>query len=258
MKYCSTCSEPAQNTMVMCAQCGARSFSDMPHVTPASASPPEVIDDQIQPVNTGNINTLPPKFNGNASGVGVVPEGWLASPPTPWRRYAARMLDITFFGYLGFAVIGFVYYAVAPYSADKFFSIFSGPGGTVLDLVITALVGCVLSGAVIGLSGSSLGKLLFGLMVVDNNGNKIGAVQGMQRDIAVYLRGLGLSIPLVSLFTLWIAYSKLKETGSTSWDTDKNCVVWHRPSGPGQYLLNVIGIFILILLNVAARVLNAM
>ena len=80
----------------------------------------------------------------------------------------------------------------------------------------------------------------------------------MQRDIAVYLRGLGLAIPLVSLFTLWIAYSKLKETGSTSWDTDKNCVVWHRPSGPGQYLLNVIGIFILILLNAAARVLNAM
>ena len=93
---------------------------------------------------------------------------------------------------------------------------------------------------------------------MDKNGNKIGAVQGMQRDISVYLRGLGLGIPLVSFITLWVAYSNLKKTGSASWDTDNDYIVWHRPSGPGQYLLNVIGILLFFVVQTGVRVLGLM
>ena len=256
MKYCSSCSEPAQNTMVMCAKCGTRNFSDMPNSAAPSDIPTQVNANPLQSPHAAHVP--PPNIQGTGAIHGVVPAGWLSSPPTPWRRYAARLLDITVFGFIAFSVIAFVFYSVAPYSADKFFSILTGPGGTIIDLVLTALLGCVLSGAVVGLSGSSLGKLLFGIMVVDKNGNKIGAVQGMQRDISVYLRGLGLGIPLVSFITLWVAYSNLKKTGSASWDTDNDYIVWHRPSGPGQYLLNVIGILLFVVVQTGVRVLGLM
>ena len=251
MKYCSSCSEPAQNTMVMCVKCGAKNFSDMPNgplqnKTSADQNQSEIT--AAKPV---------PNIQSNMALHGGVPTGWLSSPPTPWRRYAARSIDIVVFGYLGFTIIGFVFYSVAPYTADQFFSIFSSPGGILIDIVVTALIGCVLGGVVIGLSGSSLGKLIFGLMVVDQNGRRIGAVQGIQRDLSVYLRGLGLGIPLVSLITLWMSYSKLKDTGATSWDSEKNYTVWHRPSGPGQYTLNILGILLLITVTAAGRIMNS-
>ena len=249
MKYCSSCGEPAQNTMVMCAQCGTRNFSDMPNIAASSAASAQAASNPAQSLASSDY----PASNMQATGLiqGVVPAGWLSSPPTPWRRYAARLLDIITFGLLGFWVISFTYYSIAPYSADKFFEIFNGPAGNVIDLMLSTLLGCVLSGAVIGLTGSSLGKMFFGVMVVDQNGNKIGAAKGMQRDLAVYLRGLGLGIPGVNFIALIIAYSALKNKGSTTWDTDNDYKVWHRPSGPGQYLLNVIGIlFYLIMISI--------
>ena len=246
MKYCSSCGEPAQNTMVMCAQCGTRNFSDMPNIAASSAASAQAASNPAQSLASSDY----PASNMQATGLiqGVVPAGWLSSPPTPWRRYAARILDIITFGFLGFFVIGLVSYFIAPYSAEKFFEILSGPAGNILDIILTTLIGCVLSGAVIGISGSSLGKVLFGVMVVDQNGNKIGAAKGIQRDLAVYLRGLGLGIPLVSLITIIMAYSTLKNKGSTTWDTDNDYKVWHRPSGPGQYLLNVIGLLLYLIM----------
>ena len=107
--------------------------------------------------------------------------------------YAARMLDISFFGGIAFLLIGVMLYSVAPYSADRFFAIFENPSSIVVDIVLTTILSCVLTGAVIGVSGSSLGKIIFGVKVVtDQNGNKIGIVKGVQRDLMVFLRGLGL------------------------------------------------------------------
>ena len=251
MKYCSSCSEPAQNSMVMCANCGARNFSDIPTNADHDAS------NKNRTHSDSTVQKPSATTYGTTSVQGDVPIGWLQSPPTPWRRYAARSLDLLVFGYAGFAIIGFVFYAVAPYTADQFFSLFTTPGGIFLDFIITTLVGCVLSGIIIGLSGSSLGKLLFGIMVVDQNGFKIGASQGIQRDLSVYVRGLGLGIPVVSLITQWMSYSTLKETEATSWDTEKSYAVWHRPSGPGQYMLNALGILLIIVVTTAARVMNS-
>lgn len=251
MKYCSSCSEPAQKSMMMCANCGARNFSDIPNNADQDAS-------NINRTHSDStVQISSSTTNGTTSVQGDVPIGWLQSPPTPWRRYAARSLDLLVFGYAGLAIIGFVFYAVAPYTAEQFFSVFTAPGGIILDFIITALVGCVLNGIIIGLSGSSLGKLLFGIIVVDQNGFKIGASQGIKRDLSVYLRGLGLGVPVVSLITLWMSYSTLRKTGSTSWDTEKSYTVWHRPSGPGQYMLNILGILLLIVVTTAARVVNS-
>ena len=182
----------------------------------------------------------------------------MESPPTPWRRYAARILDLSFFGYLGFLLIALAYYSVAPYSADQFFGMCEHPSAIIIDIMLTIFIGSLLTGAVIGISGISLGKFIFGIIVTDSNGSKIGLLEGVQRDLKVFIRGLGLGIPIVNLFTLYAAHKRLSNDNVTSWDEENQFRVFHRPSGMGQYLLNVIGIAILVLLNVLMKLLNTL
>ena len=59
---------------------------------------------------------------------------------------------------------------------------------------MTAFVGSVLSGVVIGLTGSSLGKVIFGLIVVDKHGKKIGLTERYDRSLWDYLV-VGLQFP---------------------------------------------------------------
>lgn len=247
MKYCSTCGEKSLPTMVMCAACGNRNFSDLPSE-----------DQKIMGTEDDGNQDSPAKdsttqFPAGQHGTPIVPNGWLELPVTPWRRYGARILDLSFFGAIAFGIIGFIYYSVAPYSADQFFNVFNQPSARILDIILTTLLGTILTGAVIGVSGTSLGKLIFGIIVTDTNGHKLGFVTGIQRDFAVYLRGLALGIPIVSLITLYNAYSRLNKSNMTSWDQESGYKVWHRPSGSKQYLLNTIGILLILAINAASR-----
>jgi len=251
MKYCASCGETALPTMVMCASCGHRNFSDLP----TNNGSGENADANLQSSSNVSGAVRQPSGISKVIGPNIIPDGWLETPVTPWRRYGARILDITFFGALGFFLIGVIYFALAPYSADKFFAIFEEPSARVLDIIVSSLVGSLITGAIIGITGSSLGKVIFGIVVTDSNGNRIGLANGLQRDFTVFLRGLGLAIPIVSFFTLYSSYKRLTKNKATSWDEEKSYRVWHRPSGASQYALNTIGILLILLVNAG---LNAM
>lgn len=246
MKYCASCGNEAIATMVICPNCGHRSFSDMPNSGVQKTKPATV----QAPSSDNSLNT-----GSFAQTDYIVPKDWLELPVTPWRRYAARALDISFFGGIAVLLISIIFYSVAPYSADQFFTIFANPSSIVVNIVLTTVLSCALTGAVIGVSGVSLGKIIFGVMVTDHDGNKIGVTKGIQRDLAVFLRGLGLGIPIISIVTMYVAYSNLNKSNSTTWDSEKNYRVWHRPSSPIQYLLNTLGIILIIITNALYRVL---
>ncbi|KZK84377.1 RDD family protein [Pseudovibrio sp. W64] len=218
----------------------------------------EVNTDQILKLRPASENLFPTLHaplheESSQSEVGTAPKGWLANPPTPWRRYAARLFDTTFNGVVLVMLLAFVFYAIAPAAADEFFSLFDGPGGRLIDLMFTASAASVLGGSLIGVSGTTLGKFIFGIKITRTDGQLLGFWDGLKRDFNVLLRGLGLGIPIVALFTMWGSYQRLKSNKTTSWDTEKY-TAWHRPSGIGQYILNVIGIglFFLILTMVRA------
>ena len=168
-------------------------------------------------------------------------KGWHMRPPTPWRRYAARFLDNMVNGVTGFFLIGMAFFAIAPATAYEFFLVFETPAGGFLDLVLTALIGSFVSGALVGVTGTSVGKWIFGLKVYRNDGRPLGLWPGLTRDFTVLVKGLGLGIPIVSLITMIVSYNHLRNEGVSTWD-DGRYTVWHRPSGPLQYLLNVVGI----------------
>lgn len=177
---------------------------------------------------------------------GVSSPGWLSHPPTPWRRYGARMLDTSFNGAVVMIIIGVAFYAIAPATADEFFSIFEGESGRILDIVMTAFVASILGGLLVGISGFTLGKWIFGVRVTKLDGTRLGIADGLSRDLTVLLKGLGLGIPIVAIFTMGYAYRRLGEFKTTSWDKGRY-IVWHRPSGFSQYIFNVIGILLILL-----------
>lgn len=172
--------------------------------------------------------------------------GWLAEPQTPWRRYAARILDLTVNGALGLSILAIIFFAVVPDTAFRFFSIFETRAGTVADFVLTGLIASLIGGSLVGVSGLTLGKVIFGVKVTRTDGTKLGLAAGVRRDLSVLLRGLGLCLPIVALLTMWLSYRSLTKDGTTGWDKGRY-TVWHRPSGPAQYILNVVGIILIIL-----------
>jgi hypothetical protein len=79
------------------------------------------------------------------------------------------------------------------------------------------------------------------------DGTKLGFIRGVQRDLNVLLRGLGLCIPIISLITLWISYKNLENQESTAWDKDKY-VILYRPGGVVQSILNFIGVVVIVII----------
>jgi hypothetical protein len=66
-----------------------------------------------------------------------------------------------------------------------------------------------------------------GIRITNESGERLGLAIALKRSFSVWIRGWGLGIPIVSLFTLIAAYTTLKRNGVTSWDRDFNCVVSH-------------------------------
>jgi uncharacterized RDD family membrane protein YckC len=179
---------------------------------------------------------------------------WVSSPPTPWRRYWARVLDLVFNGVSGMLIFGVVFAAVAPHTAYEFFTIFETPLGRILDAMCTAFFASLIGGALIGVSGMTLGKWIFGIKVQNLDGSKLGLLGGIRRDLDVFMRGMSFGIPLISLITIYMGYSKLTKTGETSWDSGQYSVCYRR-SSPTQTVLNIIGVVMIAVSVALARAL---
>jgi uncharacterized RDD family membrane protein YckC len=177
--------------------------------------------------------------------------GWTDRKAHPWRRYWARMLDVSVIGFVTWAVIGFVVGVVAPEPGKAFFAIFKQPiVGPLLDGLLTLVVAIPGTALLLGLTGGTPGKWLFGVKIVRPDGRPIGVAAALWREIQVWFRGLGMGIPLVALFTVFGGYSWLKDDGYAPWDKPRQRVALHRPAGFAQFVLFWLGLALLIAVRV--------
>ena len=232
----------------MCPSCGHKHFSTAPPT--------------LQPTNVENQSEIALHLTDNSLSVeaAVSTSSWLRKPYTPWRRYAARVLDTSLNGTIVFSLFGAAFYAIAPATADDFFSVFEPENGVFLGVflntIATAAAASLLGGLLVGVSGFTLGKWIFGIKVTKLDGTRLGIGEGVSRDFNVLLKGLGLCLPLIPFFTMWSAYKNLSEGKPATWD-DKKYVVCHRPNGAAQYILNVVGVLLIPLILVVLGVLGA-
>ena len=155
-----------------------------------------------------------------ALGAGFVVSG---SQVQPWVRYFARFIDYVFFGVFGGCVAGALFPSI--FELPQF--VFT----VALVFVYTAFEGTMLAAL-----GTTPGKALLRTRVRRKDGSRLDFGEGFSRSFDVCVRGVGLGIPLITLFTQVVAYQKLRKQGETSWDASGGYVVQHARIGPLNYI----------------------
>jgi hypothetical protein len=78
------------------------------------------------------------------------------------------------------------------------------------------------------LFGNSLGKLIAGIRVETTNLGRPQLRQHAKRNLLVWLKGIGLGIPIISLFAMMACYMTVRSGRLTSWDSSNNVRVFSR------------------------------
>jgi hypothetical protein len=130
----------------------------------------------------------------------------------PWRRYFARAIDTALLVPVFSLITG-----ILPI----------GPADYRFNILVIAFA--ILAHAALQSSwGSTPGKAMLGYKVRTRNGDKLSFKQAIDREARIAWHGLGLGIPLYSVYTQFKAFTNLNNTGETSWDKADDLVVTHR------------------------------
>lgn len=122
----------------------------------------------------------------------------------PWARWISRMIDYTLELFAFAFLLGF------------FFNL-DGLPDAVIGIICTPLA-FLLDSAIYAVFGNTLGKWLWGIKVVENNGIKISASRYFNRNLRIYWGGYGLGIPIVTLCTFIKQYSRVSKGNSATYD----------------------------------------
>jgi hypothetical protein len=147
----------------------------------------------------------------------------------PWRRYFARVLDYMVFSFgEGFAFALFFPKAYAAVTTQV------GNNTQVLNLLYIA-VSLPLEAFCLHAFGATVGKALYGIRV-SQNGAELSYSTALRRAFAVWIKGAGLGIPIVTLATCIVGYQTLTKDGITSWDAKLGLSVEHSKFGPLRWI----------------------
>lgn len=160
--------------------------------------------------------------------------------PKPWRRFWARWIDIMLFSIFGGLLL---------YSFDFIYS----TNEIVLGLIILAAYVFV-EAITLSIFGTTFGKWLLSIKITKEDNTRLTFVEALNRSFVVYIAGLGLGIPILSLITLVSSYSELKKDKITRWDKKGHfVVVMEKVSVIHSILVVILILAILVLVGLAGE-----
>ena len=169
---------------------------------------------------------------------GVVP-----SPPRPWHRLFARAVD-----------------SLIPGVALALLEITFAPGisnwvlwNSFLTPSVGLLVWIPLEAACLAGWGTTPGKWLFHIQVLDRSGSLLSFETAIRRAWMVFLKRVGLGIFIVAVITEAVAYHRLTTRGITSWDEQYGAVVTHGNIGGGRVLAIAAAIICILIATVTSQ-----
>ena len=159
----------------------------------------------------------------------------VASPLAgPWRRFFARTLDL----YIWSLVVGFVVGILNARFGWSLLAFADMPSSSqdMLSGILIIPIAIVCDVLVYAAFGNSIGKGLLGVKVQMLDCAPLPARTYAARSVDVWIRGIGLGIPIVALFTELASYRALLGGKRTSWDIKYGCRVSRAPRKFGHYL----------------------
>jgi hypothetical protein len=133
----------------------------------------------------------------------------------PWIRFLARFLD----------------YAI-------FLSLFRLRFDSLVPLQF--FIWIPLEALLLSTWGTTPGKWFFKIKLSQGRLVKLKFPVALRRSFNVWLRGLGLMIPLINGLCLLVAYYRLKTFRFTTWDRDEGITVFHKPVGQWRLVISVL------------------
>lgn len=193
---------PASLAPAPLAPASLRPASLAPASGPATAMAPDLIHPQATAAETGAA---------------------AHEPATPWRRYWARYLDISISTFLVAVLIS----AFRPSLLSQLGAA-AGEGWIVLLLLLPFAL--TMDTLIYWALGNTPGKAIAGIKVLDEAGRRpLSAPAHLGRNFGMYVFGLGLGLPLISLITMILGYRRAAAGELSTWD---------RSSGSRVYVLS--------------------
>ena len=159
--------------------------------------------------------------------------------PHPWRRWMARTSDYMVTGMIVGGVSGFVG-----------LKLFSSQNEIVSGIILMMVHALIVEPFSIAFNQRTVGKALFNISVANDDLSPLNLSQALRRSVSVWARGLGLGIPLISLFTTIHQYNALTKKGAATYDSDGGFRVTHGPITAGRVVLLVVAFVVFIALFV--------
>lgn len=144
----------------------------------------------------------------------------------PWHRWFAKQIDwyvnLSLFG----GLILFIYPDVL-YNRSLL--------NLVLILVNGALSLAIYDTVLIRLFGNTPGRFAFSFRITDQIGERPGLKELANRSLRMSIFGLGMGVPIVSIFSQAVGYHDLVLNGKTRWDNKLRLKVVHSEIGPVRF-----------------------
>ncbi|MFK5955906.1 MAG: RDD family protein [Planctomycetota bacterium] len=158
----------------------------------------------------------------------------------PWGRFFARKIDIA----LLFLGLDYFERMNDNFGAYQYAGSYTGVLHLLIALVfIEPLLLCSF--------GTTPGKMLLGIHVHYRGEGKMTYSDAFTRTYKVLVRGLGLGIPVLSIFCQVYAMNQLQKYGTTSWDQEASFEVEYRAFSVGRGLLTGLVLFYLGLIRIS-------
>lgn len=166
--------------------------------------------------------------------------------PRPWLRFWARMVDMIWFSCVLVVVLRILPQPFVQWLAQTIRS------QMLLDPLMLLLY-APLEAWLLSRFGTTPGKALLRIQVRTLAGGLPVFRQAMYRSLLVYIRGLALGLPLLSLVAMFWCKFRLQQARVTSWDESSETRVEHGEPGALRYVV-LTGIILGIVMTVVVSI----
>lgn len=164
----------------------------------------------------------------------------LGTVPHPWRRYLARMLDLSIYSLLW----SMVQLLLLRWNPEP--SLFIN----LLDSYIGLFTMLILEPIMLSTWGYTPGKFIMGLTVRDGEGQKLTISAAWERTVGMFKWGLGYGIPIYNLVRLWKSRAACLRDEALDWETGhyrmRDEKPWRAAALTGAYALWFFLLFVIV------------
>lgn len=229
--FCTGCGNKAKQEANFCSSCGTRLER---HGEEAAQSEQNKIETLAfeQANDVDDLNIKPESYESCHSRLTKKHDNQVR----PWVRFWARKLD---FLILTCLTIVFLFLGIVPLGdLDE-------PDTKYLLVLGVVFAWILIEAIVLGVFGTTPGKSLFKIKLTKNNGSKVDLGDTFPRTFLVWIKGLGLGIPIVWIFTTLASYFSLKKKRAASWDTNMGLQITHEHIGGLRIFFAIMLFFVL-------------